>query len=224
MENLAIDEPSEIIEEMINAQRLLLSGFKGNIKVDRKKWEEAQNPTNFAISLVGESILYPKVSELIKELHKRKASTFLLTKGIVPEKIKSLDVEPTNFYISLCAPDKETFIKVDRPIISNAWNKQMESLELMKSFDCRKVIRLTLVKNLNLKDPEKYAKLILKAEPDFIEAKAYFHVGESQKRLPKDAMPFMDDIRKFAQELSEHVGYHIKDEDTSSRVVLLSKR
>lgn len=223
MENLAVDEPSEIIDEMINAQRLLLTGFKGNIKVDRKKWEETQNPTNFAISLVGESILYPKISEFIRELHKRKASTFLLTKGILPERIKSLEVEPTNFYISLCAPDKETFLKVDRPIIQDAWNKQMESLELMSSFNCRKVIRLTLVKNLNLKDPEKYAKLILKAEPDFIEAKAYFHLGESQKRLPRDAMPLMEDIRKFAEELSEHASYKIKDEDISSRVVLLSK-
>jgi len=222
MENVATDEPSEIIDGMINAQRLLLTGFKGNLKVDMKKWKEAQNPTNFAISLVGESILYPKISEFLRELHKRKASTFLLTKGILPERIKSLEVEPTNFYISLCAPDEKTFIKVDRPIIQGAWKKQMESLELMNNFNCRKVIRLTLVKNLNLKDPEKYAKLILKAEPDFIEAKAYFHVGESQKRLPRDAMPSMEDIRKFAEELSEHTSYKIKDEDVASRVVLLS--
>lgn len=223
MDTVAIDEPSEIIDEMIKAQRLLLTGFKGNAKVDRKKWEEAQNPTNFAISLVGESILYPKISEFLKELHRRKASTFLLTKGLAPEKIKSLEVEPTNFYISLCAPDKQTFIMVDRPIIPNAWNKQMESLELMKSFNCRKVIRLTLVKNLNLKEPEKYAKLILKAEPDFIEAKSYFHLGESQKRLPREAMPSIEDIRQFAQKLSEHMRYTIKDEDIASRVVLLSK-
>ncbi|HKZ45557.1 MAG TPA: 4-demethylwyosine synthase TYW1 [archaeon] len=220
----AIDEPSEIIDEMIKSQRLLLTGFKGNTKVDIKKWEEAKTPTNFAISLVGESILYPKISEFLEELKKRKASTFLLTKGLAPERIKALETEPTNFYISLCAPDKRTFTKVDRPIIPNAWKKQMESLELMKSFNCRKVIRLTLVKNLNLKDPEKYAKLILKAEPDFIEAKAYFHLGESQKRLSRDSMPSMEDIRQFSQELAENVGYAIKDEDLASRVVLLTKK
>lgn len=223
MNALPIDEPSEIIDEMIKAQRLLLTGFKGNEEVDLKKWEEAQTPTNFAVSMVGESILYPKISEFLEELKKRKASTFLLTKGLAPERIKSLETEPTNFYISLCASDKQTFARVDRPIIPNAWKKQMESLELMKSFSCRKVIRLTLVKGLNLKNPEKYAKLILKAEPDFIEAKGFMHIGESQKRLSKEDMPPMEDIRRFAKELSEHAGYRVKDEDTASRVVLLSK-
>jgi len=224
MENMKTDEPSEIIEQLINQQRLLLTGFKGNPNVDRKKFEEAQFPNNAALSLIGESILYPKLSDLLEEFHKRNFTTFLLTKGILPEKIKSLEVEPTNFYISLCAPDKETFLKVDHPLIPNAWEKQMESLELMKSFSCRKVIRLTLVKNLNLKDPEKYAKLILKTEPDFIEPKGFVHVGEAQKRLPRESMPSMEDIRKFAQELSLHTGYKIKDEEEASRVVLLSKK
>lgn len=222
-DRMEVDEPSDILDGMIKAQRLLLTGFKGSSQVDKKKWEEAQNPTNFAISLVGESVLYPRISDLLEEIHKIKASTFLLTKGVVPEKIKSLETEPTNFYISLCAPDEMTFSKVDRPIIPDAWRKQMESLELMRSFSCRKVIRLTLVKELNLKNPEKYAKLILKAEPDFVEAKAFFHVGESQKRLPREAMPNMDDIRSFASKLSESLGYEIRDEDLASRVVLLSR-
>jgi len=185
----AIDEPSEIINKLIEAQRLLLTGFKGNIKVDKKKWGEAQNPTNAALSLIGESILYPKISELLEEFHRRDFTTFLLTKGILPEKIKTLSVEPTNFYISLCAPDKKTFMKVDHPLIPNAWEKQMQSLEMMNSFKCRTVIRLTLVKGLNMIKPEKYAKLIDRANPDFIEAKGYVWVGESQKRLPMDSMP-----------------------------------
>lgn len=222
MENMKIDEPSEIIEELINQQRLLLTGFKGNPNIDRKKFEEAQFPNNAALSLIGESLFYPKISSLLEEFHKRNFTTFLLTKGIIPEKIKSLEVEPTNFYISLCAPDEETFLKVDNPLISKAWERQMESLELMKGFSCRKVIRLTLVKDLNLKDPEKYAKLILKVEPDFYEVKSFMHVGEAQKRLPRETMPSMEDIRKFAQELSLHTGYKIKDEDVASRVVLLS--
>jgi tRNA wybutosine-synthesizing protein 1 len=217
------DEPKDIIDGMTNAQRLLLTGFKGDSNVERKKWEEAQAPTNFAISLVGESILYPKISDFLAELRKRKASTFLLTKGLSPEKIKSLATEPTNFYISLCAPDRKTFLEVDRPTITNAWERQIESLELMKTFSCRKVIRLTLAKGLNLKNPEKYAKLILKAEPDFIEAKAYFHVGESQQRLAIENMPSMDDIRAFSKKLSEHTGYAFKDEDQQSRVVLLHR-
>jgi len=220
----AIDEPSKIIDELIKAQRLLLTGFKGNIKVDRKKWKEAQNPTNAALSLIGDSILYPRFSELLEEFHRRKFSTFLVTKGTSPEKMKNLEVEPTNFYISLCAPDKETYMKVDTPLVKDGWRRMNESLELMKSFSCRKVTRITLVKGLNMKNPENYAKLILKAEPDFIEPKGYVWVGESQKRLPMDSMPFHKDVVEFAKKLSEFTGYEIKDEFKPSRVVLLTKK
>jgi tRNA wybutosine-synthesizing protein 1 len=219
-----IDEPSEIIDELIKAQRLLLTGFKGNLKVDKKKWGEAQNPTNAALSLIGDSILYPRFSELLEEFHKRKFSTFLVTKGTSSEKLKNLEVEPTNLYISLCAPDEETYMKVDNPLVKDGWERMNESLELMKSFDCRKIIRLTLVKDLNMKDPEKYAKLILKAEPDFIEPKGFVHVGEAQKRLSRDSMPSHDEIKVFAQQLSELTGYNIRDDSPASRVVLLSKK
>lgn len=224
MNTKAIDEPSEIIDELIKAQRLLLTGFKGNLKVDKKKWKEAQNPTNAALSLIGDSILYPKISELLEEFHRRNFSTFLVTKGTSPEKLKDLEVEPTNLYISLCAPDKETYMKVDHPLVEGGWKRMNESLESMKSFNCRTVIRITLVKGLNMKNPEKYAKLILKAEPDFIEPKGYMWVGESQKRLPMDSMPFHEDIVEFAKKLSEHTGYDLKDEFKPSRVVLLTKK
>ncbi|MEM5794247.1 MAG: 4-demethylwyosine synthase TYW1 [Candidatus Aenigmatarchaeota archaeon] len=218
------DEPKEIVDGCIEARRLLLTGFKGFEKVDKKKWEEANKPTHAAISLAGEPTLYPRISELIEEFHKRKMTTFLVTNGTRPERLSSLEEEPTQLYISLCSPDEKTYLEVHNPLIPDGWKRLNESLELMKSFSCRKVIRLTLVKNLNLKEPEKYAKLILKAEPNFFEVKAYMWVGESQKRLPKEAMPSMEDIRNFAKELSFHTGYEIKDEDLASRVVLLSKK
>jgi len=218
------DDPKEIIEKCIEARRLLLTGFKGNEKVDRKKWEEAIKPTSAAISLAGEPTLYPKISELIEEFHKRRMITFLVTNGTRPDRLENLKEEPTQLYISLCAPDEKTYFEVNRPLIADGWKKLNESLELMKSFSCRRVIRLTLVRGLNLKEPEKYAKLILKAEPDFIEPKGYMWVGESQKRLPKEAMPSLEEIKNFATKLSELTGYNIKDEDKASRVVLLSKK
>ncbi len=224
MNKKAIDEPSEIIDELIKAQRLLLTGFKGNEKADKKKWEEAQNPTNAALSLIGDSVLYPKFSELLEEFHKRNFSTFLVTKGTSPERLKSLEVEPTNLYISLCAPDEETYNKVDNPIVKDGWKRMNESLELMKSFDCRKILRLTLVKGLNMKYPEKYAKLILKTNCDFVECKSYMHVGESQKRLPRDAMPSNQEIDDFALKLSKFLDYDIIDNDSASRVTLLAKK
>jgi tRNA wybutosine-synthesizing protein 1 len=224
MNKKTIDEPSEVIDELIKAQRLLLTGFKGNEKADKKKWEEAQNPTNAALSLIGDSILYPKLSELLKEFHKKKFSTFLVTKGSSPEKLKSLEVEPTNLYISLCAPDEKTYMNTDNSIVKDGWKKMNESLELMKSFDCRKIIRLTLVKGLNMKNPEKYAKLILKTNCDFVEAKGFMWVGEAQKRLQMNSMPYHEEIVEFAKKLSEFTGYEIKDEFKPSRVVLLSKK
>lgn len=217
------DDPKEIIEGGIEARRLLLTGFKGNARVDRRKWEEAIHPTNAAISLAGEPTLYPRISELLEEFKKRGITTFLVTNGTRPDRLETLETEPTNLYISLCAPDKETYLRVHRPLITNGWERLNESLELMKTFSCRTVIRLTLVKGLNLKDPDKYAKHILKAEPDFVEPKGFMHVGEAQKRLPRSAMPTHQEIKKFAQELSELTNYEFKDHSPQSRVALLSK-
>ncbi len=215
------DEPTEIIDGCIEARRLLLTGFKGNEAVDKKKWEEAIKPTNAAISLAGEPTMYSRISDLIAEFKKRNMSTFLVTNGTRPDRLKSLEVEPTNLYISLCAPDKQTYLKVNRPLISNGWERLNESLELLKSFNCRTVLRLTLVKGLNLKSPEKYAELIKKADPDIVEPKGYSWVGESRKRIPEENVPTMEDIREFAKVLAKEAGYEIVDEDEPSKVFLL---
>jgi len=217
------DDPKEIIDGCIKARYLLLTGFKGNIKVEKEKWAEAIKPTNAAISLAGEPTLYPRLSELIEEFHKRNITTFLVTNGTRPDRLKSLATEPTQLYISLCSPDAALYKKVHNPLIKDGWKKLNESLELMKSFDCRTVVRMTMAKGLNMVKPKKYAKLILKTDCDFIEVKGYIWVGGSQLTMKKSAMPFMDDVRKFAQKISEESGYEVKDEDIASKVVLLSK-
>ncbi len=217
------DEPSQLIDDMVRAQQKIVSGFGGRPGVDRKRFWEAMEPTNFAISLVGDALLYPMLSDFLAELKKRKKSSFLVTKGMLPDAIKSLDAEPTNFYISLCAPDEQTFRKVDAPTVSGAWKKQMESIEILKGFKCRKVMRITLVKGLNMCQPEKYAKIIGNSGFDFAECKGYAWMGNSRNRLPASSVPEMDEIRAFSQEISENSGYEIKDEDVPSRIVLLSK-
>jgi tRNA wybutosine-synthesizing protein 1 len=217
------DEPKQIIDECLEARRLLLAGFKGNVKVDRRKWEEALKPTNAAISLAGEPTLYPRISDLLGEFRKRGITTFLVTNGTRPDRLRTLGTEPTSLYISLCAPDRETYLHVHRPLITDGWERLNESLELMKSFNCRKVLRITLVKGLNLKDLDKYAELILKAEPEYVEPKGFMHVGEAQKRLPRDSMPTNEEIREFAQNLSKMINYEFKDYSPESCVALLSK-
>ncbi len=217
-----VDEPSEIIDGCIEAQRLLLTGFKGLDKANKKKFKEAQNPNQVAISLVGEPTMYPRITELVEEFHRRKFTTFLVTNGQYPERLKEIK-KLTNLYISLDAPDKETYQKIDRPSLPDHWERLMESLEIMRRFDAKKVIRLTMVKGWNMKSPEKYAELIKRAKPDFIEVKGYMFVGESIHRLSIENMPRHNEIKEFAEKLSEASGYAYKDEQTQSRVILLSK-
>ena len=218
----AVDNPSEILDGAISAHRKLLSGFGGNPEVDKKKLKEAQNPKHCAISLAGEPMIYPKINELIEECHRRGMTTFLVTNGLHPDELKDL-AEPTQLYISLVAPDRTTYEAICQPQVSDGWRRLNKSLELLPSFKCRKVIRLTLVKELNLKDAPSYAGLIKMAKPDFIEAKAYMHVGFARARLKIESMPSLAEIKAFAQELAQEIGYGVFDESEPSRVVLLKK-
>ena len=93
----------------------------------------------------------------------------------------------------------------------------------MKQKKSRTVIRTTLVKGENMFNPEAYARLIEKASPDFVEIKAYMHLGFSRLRLDRSAMPTHEEVLEFSQELAKHLGYEIADESEISRVVLLSK-
>ena len=75
-----------------------------------------------------------------------------------------------------------------------------------------------------MKNIDEYAKIIEKASPTYIEAKAYMHVGFSGLRLSYDRMPSYNKIKQFSAKLSEKTGYKIIDDSSASRVVLLSKR
>jgi tRNA wybutosine-synthesizing protein 1 len=217
------DEPKEIIDQAIQSQRLLLSGFKGFEGTNMKKFRDAQNPTNAAISLLGEPLLYPKISGLIEEFRKMGVVTFLVTNSQHPEVLGKI-TEPDQLYISVDAPDKESYLRLDRPHNSDYWKRLLRSLEVMNSLSCRKVLRLTMVKGWNMHSPEKYAKLIQLANPDFVELKAYMHVGESMKRLPREAMPLHKEVREFAEQVSGESGYPYRDEQAASRVVLLARK
>jgi tRNA wybutosine-synthesizing protein 1 len=207
----------------VQAQRELLSGFKGNPKVDRLRWREAQEPKHAAISLAGEPTLYERLSELIGEFKRRDFTTFLVTNGTLPERLGALREEPTQLYISLSAPDEETYRRVCNPVLENGWGRILESLRLMRGFSCRKVIRLTMVRGLNMTRPEAYSRLILEASPDFVEVKAYMDVGFAKKRLGLQYMPSHEEIRDFAKQISLETGYCYLQESEISRVVLLGK-
>ncbi|UCE16900.1 MAG: 4-demethylwyosine synthase TYW1 [Candidatus Bathyarchaeota archaeon] len=216
------DDPEEIVEGCIQAQLKILSGYKGNQKTNRDKYKEALTPKHAAISLTGEPTLYPFLSDLIKSFHKRGFTTFLVTNGTVPEALSQLNAEPTQLYVSLCAPDEKTFLDTCRPQIPAAWKKLNETLSMLPSFKCPTVTRLTLARHVNLKRPDLYARLIEKANPTYVEPKAYMHVGFSRQRLGFENMPTHREIREFADELAKETGYNMLNEVPESRVVLLS--
>ncbi len=216
------DDPGFIVEESIKAQHRLLSGFHGTPGVNKKKLEEAYKPNQVAISLIGEPTLYPHLPELIEEYRKRGFTTFLVTNGTNPEMVER--VEPTQLYISLTAFDEESHILLNRPPRSN-WDKILQSLDAMRQSKSRTVIRLTLIRGYNMDDGaiKKYAKLIDRAEPDYIEAKAYMYLGYSRLRLRYENMPDHQDIVDFAARLSDATGYDLTSESEPSRVVLLRR-
>lgn len=217
------DSPEEIVEGSIKAQLEILSGYKGNPRTNPQKFKEALRPRHAAISLTGEPTLYGHIGELIQAFKRRGFTTFLVSNGTVPSALANLSHEPTQLYISVCASNKEKHEKLCRPIIPNAWEKLNQTLEILNSFSCPTVIRITAVRGLNMADVKGYAKLIEKANPTYIEPKAYMHVGFSRLRLGYDSMPTHKEIREFALQLARETGYTLIDESEESRVALLSR-
>ena len=218
-----IDEPKEIIDGCIKAQKKQLMGFMGNKKANKIKLQEAFYPKHFAISLAGEPTIYPKLDELIKELHKRKITTFLVTNGMLPEVLEKI-TPPTQLYVSVDAPNEKLYKKIDRPV-SGKWENLLKTLKLLSKLKkkTRTVIRITCIRNLNMVEPENYAKLIKIAEPMFIEVKGYVAVGFSRQRLGVKFMPLHSEVKSFAKKLCKYSKYKIIDEKENSRVVLLMK-
>lgn len=215
------DDPKTIIDEAVKAQNNLLCGFFGNDKANKEKLEESKTPTNAAISLAGEPMLYPEIDELIAEFNRRNFTTFVVSNGQCVDKLKNLENEPYQLYLSLDAPTKKIYNDVCQPQISDGWDNLNQSLDTLASFNSRTCIRTTCVKGRNMTNPEKYAELIKKASPDFVEIKAYMCVGSSRHRLTPDNMPTFDEVKSFAQKIGENCGKKIVNESEVSRVVLL---
>lgn len=215
------DNPKTIIDEAVKAQNNLLCGFFGNDKANKEKLEESKTPTNAAISLAGEPMLYPEIDELITEFNRRNFTTFVVSNGQCVDKLKNLENEPYQLYLSLDAPTKKIYNDVCQPQISEGWDNLNQSLDTLASFNSRTCIRTTCVKGRNMTNPEKYAELIKKASPDFVEIKAYMCVGSSRHRLTPDNMPTFDEVKSFAQKIGENCGKKIVNESEVSRVVLL---
>ena len=82
---------------------------------------------------------------------------------------------------------------------------------------------MTMVKDHNMNLIDGYANLVKKANPTYIEVKAYMHIGFSNLRLGFDRMPMHQEVKDFATQLAQETGYNVINEAPESRVVLLSR-
>ncbi len=217
------DDPEAVVDASIELQKKLLSGFGGNENVPRERFEEAMDPKHVAISLDGEPTLYPYLPELLEAFHDRGLTTFLVSNGTRPEVLEHCD--PTQLYVSVDAPERATFDDVVGATEDDAWESLIDTLDVLHAKDeTRTVLRTTLVAGENMANPDWYAGLYRRADPDFVELKAYMHVGHSRGRLDRDSMPSPETVAAFAERVGEHMPDHpvVKTQEASS-VALLAR-
>jgi len=207
-----------------------------NPELIKKVWKEAFNPKHAAISLTGEPMMYPYIDDLVTEFHKRGFTTFIVTNGTFPERLSEMNELPTQLYVTLPAPNEAIYKKVCVPYIRNGWKKLNQTLELLQTLNCRTVIRITAVKNLNMIEPEKYAKIVERANPNFLEVKGFSLLGGARLRLEKYAerkglntediakifQPKHEDIMEFAYKICKVLGFPVVNQFKPSAVALIT--
>lgn len=218
------EDPDSVVDGALAAHRKAMNGFGGNPNVEKRLLDEAMAPLHAAISLEGEPTLYPRLGELIDSFkgHGFK-SVFIVTNGTRPDVLKSLSAEPSQLYVSLCAPDEETYARACRPMVKDGWGRVLETLELLQSFSCPTVLRHTLVPGLNMVNPGGYARLAEQSNATYLEPKAAMSVGAARARFGYDEMAWFEDVQKFAEEIAAECSYKVLDEHRWSSIVLLSR-
>jgi len=224
-----VSEPKEIMEKLMDERRNLIMGHYGDPRSDKKKLDESLKPSHYAISLSGEPTMYPKLPDLIKYLKKLKEtkSIFLVTNGQEPDMIRRLQTEdalPTQLYLSTNAADYESFMRINKPKYEDSWERWNTTLDMLKDLDTRTVLRITLIRDYNNQREmiPKFAKMLTKASPHFVEIKSYMHIGRSINRLDYENMLDIEEVKKFSDEIvNNSKTFSVMDESIASRIVIL---
>lgn len=223
-----MDPPDAIVAEGVELHRKMIREARGIPGVQKERFEEALTVKHCALSLVGEPIMYPRINELIEELHKRKISTFLVTNAQFPEAIEAL--RPiTQLYVSVDAGTPEALKKVDRPLFTDFWERYLACLRSLKAKKQRTVYRMTLVKDHNMADAADYARLVALGEPDFIEIKSVTFCGESKaSSLTMGNVPWHEEVKLFSEAMLAEEGlseqYELACEHQHSCIVLIANK
>jgi tRNA wybutosine-synthesizing protein 1 len=172
------DDPYFIVDQAVQTHVQMIKETRGIPGVQLDRWKEAHTVRHCALSLVGEPIMYPRIDELLGELHRRHISTFLVTNGQHPDAIATL--RPiTQLYVSVDAPTEPSLIAIDRPLFSDAWERLKLSLSSLKDKGQRTVARLTVVKGWNSDEISGYAALIALGQVSLVEVKGVTFCGKS---------------------------------------------
>jgi tRNA wybutosine-synthesizing protein 1 len=241
------DEPSQIVEEAVKYHVGMIHELKGLPGVQLERLQEAHTVKHCALSLVGEPIMYPRINEMLFELHKREISSFLVTNAQFPDRIDQLD-PVTQLYVSVDAATKDSLKAIDRPLFKDYWERFLGSLASLKKKLQRTVYRLTLVKSWNMSEVENYAQLIEAGMPgkdsnfmfvwlftfflDFIEIKAVTYCGKSDaSSLTMENVPWHKEVCSYAEEICRQLElrgicstkYSIATEHEHSCCVLIAR-
>jgi len=193
---------------------------------------EAMNPNHAAISLDGEPLLYPEINGLVGEFRNRNMTSFIVTNSSMPRVIENMDILPSQFYFTLAAPDEKTYQKTCRPMIKDGWNRILDTMNLIESLDCRTLIRLTAVKDLNISENliKEYVKIVEKANPNFFEIKGFTLQAKAlliKERLKsegpiQDYFPDFNYLHKLALKFEEFSNFPIIYANETSRDILFA--
>jgi tRNA wybutosine-synthesizing protein 1 len=213
--------PPEVIFAGIHKfQKKALAGYNAVLDntVTEKRWREALDPRHVAISLSGEPTLYSQLPQLIDLFNSNGYTTFLVSNGTSPDMLRRCN--PFQMYVSLDAPDEQTYLAVCRPS-GDYWEQIQESLSILSSR--RSAIRITLVKGLNDITPERYAAILQDSGAQFVEVKGYMYLGYSRNRLARENMPEHAYVRSFSEKIGAACDYRFRDENELSRVICLER-
>jgi tRNA wybutosine-synthesizing protein 1 len=202
------DDPGFIVASAVSEHLQMTKSLRGIQGALPERIKEAQTIRHCALSLVGEPIMYPRINELVKELHDRQISSFLVTNAQFPQAIRDLN-PVTQLYVSVDASTKDALKAIDRPLFSDFWERFQDSLAAIREINGRTVFRLTLVNDRNVgseEDLEGYARLVISSKPDLIEIKGVTFCGKSNASdLTMKDVPWHHEVRNFSQQLCDRV-------------------
>ena len=228
VKGFAWGDPKEIANGLVAGQKTLVAGFGGNKDVKRALYLEALSPKHVALSLTGEPTMYPKMDKLLSDFHSRGMTTFVVTNGTLPEAVANWKTLPTQFYVSMVAPNEKVYRQFIRPSTPGLWKKYLKILGMLPGIGkkTRTVLRMTIARGVNDCGFEGYAAQIKLAQPHYVEVKSMVFVGgarEPSRGLALESMLSVKEIDEIGHKLAGMTGYRFTDTHAPSRVALLCR-